>query len=152
MKQTPEEKRVQNRMQPGELTLEGFLGNDTRHYHEIIEEDENTLKRLGITHIQIADKLQELTDSAFECYDGFLRLENDVTVEYISVRGKLPSPFTGEKPAAKGVIRYFDPHLNIRLNWTPLNIQMIRNHGFFEGKGSANRLDPVLLYEVFFSE
>ncbi len=151
MKQTPEEIRIQKRMQPGAITLEGFLGDDNRHYHEIINDDALILNRLGISKEQISDKLQELTDLAFESDEGLLVLDDGTSVEYISVRGKMLSPFIGQKPAPKGFVHYFDPVRNIRLRWSPLNIQMIRDYGFFEGKGSANRLDPGLLYKAFFT-
>lgn len=151
MKQTPEEKEIQKLMQPGAITLEGFLGSDKRHYHEIISEDLHLLKKLGITKEQIASKLQEITDLAYESSDGLAVLDNDIRVEYISVRGKVPSPFKGQKPAQKGVVHYNDPHKEIKLCWTPLNIQMIRDYGFFEGQGSANRLDPVIICKAFFS-
>lgn len=151
MKQTPEEKNIQKLMQPGSLSLEGFLGNDNRHYHDIIKEDLLLLERMGITKEQVADKLQAITDQAFESYDGTLDLEDGITVEYVSVRGKVISPFKGQKPAPKGFIVYNDPGREIRLRWSPLNIQMIRDYGFFEGKGSANRLDPVLICKALFA-
>jgi len=151
MKQTPDEKKIQKKMQPGLITLEGFLGNDNRHYHEIIEEDLRLLDKLSITKEQIADKLQKITDQAFESYDGIITLENGAQVEYVSVRGKVVSPFSGQKPSPKGFVRYHDPNKNISISWCPLNIQMIRDYGFFEGKGSPNRLDPDLIFKLFFA-
>jgi len=150
MKQTPEEKKIQKLMQPGTITLEGFLGEDNRHYHEIIEEDLRLLDKLGISKEQVADKLQDITDEAFESYDGITTLENGAKVEYVSVRGKVVSPFSGQRPAPKGFIKYSDPQKQIRISWCPLNIQMIRDYGFFEGKSSPNRLEPELIYELFF--
>ncbi len=151
MKQTPDEITIQKRMQPGVISLDGFLGDDTRHYHEIINDDALILNRLGILKEQIADKLQELTDLAFESDDDLLVLDDGTSVEYLSVRGKMLSPFIGQKPAPKGFVHYFDPVRNITLRWSPLNTQMIRDYGFFEGQGSANRLDPVLLCKAFFT-
>jgi hypothetical protein len=151
MKQTPDEKKIQKKMQPGSVTLEGFLGEDNRHYHEIVEEDLRLLNKLGITKEQIADKLQDITDQAFESYDGIITLENGVNVEYVSVRGKVVSPFSGQKPSPKGFVKYYDPHRKISISWCPLNIQMIREYGFFEGKGSPNRLDPDLICKLFFA-
>ncbi|MCF7912135.1 MAG: hypothetical protein K9M99_06385 [Candidatus Cloacimonetes bacterium] len=151
MKQTPDEKKIQEKMQPGSITLEGFLGNDNRHYHEIIEEDLHLLNNLGITKEQIADKLQDITDQAFESYDGIITLENGAIVEYVSVRGKVVSPFSGQKPSPKGFVKYYDPQRKISISWCPLNIQMIREFGFFEGKGSPNRLDPDLIFKLFFA-
>jgi hypothetical protein len=152
MKQTPEEIIIQKMMQPGNITLDGFLGNDQRPYTEIIDADLKTLSSLGIIKEQIADKLQELTDLAFDNIDGIAEPEPGISVEYNSVRGRIISPFRGQRPAAKGHICYTDRNRNISLHWTPLNIVMIRDYGFFEGVGSANRLEPQLLYNAFFKK
>ena len=37
MKETPQEKRIHNNMKAGVMSANGFLGDDRRHYHEIIE-------------------------------------------------------------------------------------------------------------------
>ena len=152
MKQTPQEKIIQNRMKSGNLTLEGFLGNDKRHYHEIINEDLMLLNSFGITKEQVAEKLQQITDLAFEDFEGIADKEPGISVEYISIRGRVISPFNGQKPAHKGVIHYHDNNKDIHFCWTPLNIKMIRDYGFFEGKGSKNRLEPALIYKAFFSK
>lgn len=150
MKQTPEEKIIQKRMQPGVVTLEGFLGNDKRHYHEIVSEDLKILSQLGITKEQVADRLQELTDLAFENPEGLAEPAEGIKIEYISVRGKVISPFKGQRPARKGIIIYHDEKRNLKIRWTPLNIAMIRDYGFFEGKGSKNRIEPAVVYKVLF--
>lgn len=148
MKQTPQEKIIQKRMQPGNLSIDGFLGKDKRHYHEIIEEDLQVLSQYGITNEQVADKLEELTNLAFENPEGIAEPEEGVTIEYSSYRGRVISPFLGQKPARKGIIKYYDSKRNLKLQWTPLNILMIRDYGFFEGKGSKNRLEPAEVYKV----
>ena len=38
MKQTPQEKQLYENFKPGKITLDGFLGDDTRHIHDIIED------------------------------------------------------------------------------------------------------------------
>ena len=152
MKQTPQEKIIQKRMQRGNLTLEGFLGKDRRHYHEIIEEDLMVMSSLGITKEQVAEKLQQLTDLAFDDIEGMAEPKPGISVEFTSVRGRVISPFIGQKPAPKGVIHYHDNNNDIHFCWTPLNIKMIRDYGFFEGKGSLNRLEPAVIFKAFFSE
>ena len=62
MKQTPLELRITKKMQPGVITLNGFLGNDDRHFHEIIADDEKTLEKLGYTAEQVAERMQYFTD------------------------------------------------------------------------------------------
>ena len=63
MKQTPQEKKLYENFKPGKITKEGFLGDDTRHVHDIIEEDAHTLAHLEVTTEQIADRLQYFIDA-----------------------------------------------------------------------------------------
>lgn len=46
MKPTAQELKTIQRMQPGVITLSGFLGSDTRHLNEIIADDAAVLNRL----------------------------------------------------------------------------------------------------------
>lgn len=150
MKQTPLEIEIQKRLEPGVVTLDGFLGNDPRHYHEIIEEDKAILEKLGLNCEQIAEKMQYFTDQAFECYDSSLIIEDKYSVEYISERGKIISPFQEKGLFPKGLIIFKNLKNNIEIRWTPLNIHLIRKHCFFEGKGSKHRIDPIKLFSAFY--
>ena len=53
MKQVPDWQRVQANLRPGAVTLQGFLGDDGRDLVQIIDEDDATVRRLGLTHAQI---------------------------------------------------------------------------------------------------
>ncbi|MHC4591813.1 MAG: hypothetical protein ACYS8L_03845 [Planctomycetota bacterium] len=53
MRQPPLLKMVQDRMRPGLITRDGFLGTDRRQLLEILEEDQNTVSALGLRHEQI---------------------------------------------------------------------------------------------------
>jgi hypothetical protein len=150
MKQTPEEKKIEAKMQPGVLTLKGFLGNDSRHLNEIIEADEQMLQKIGKTTLEIAERMKYFTDLAFENYDGSVLADNQYEVEYRSVRGKVVCPFPDPGTFQKGFVLFRNIKKNILLKWTPLSIHMIEKHGFFEGKGSENRLDPEMLAEGLF--
>lgn len=150
MKQTPEEKNIQRKMKPGELTLKGFLGNDARHLHDIIADDEQILRKIGKTKEELAERMHYFTNLAFENYDGSIFIDNQYEVEYRSVRGRVVCPFPEPGTYQKGFILFRNIKKNIRLKWTPLSIHMIEKHGFFEGKGSENRLEPELLAEGLF--
>ena len=150
MKQTPAEKEIQKRMQPGIITVEGFLGADKKHFHEIIEEDKNELQKFGITQDEIADRMQFITDKAFENYDGKTIIDNNYEVEFITDRGKIFCPFKHPGGFGKGIIKFKNIEKNISLTWTPLNIHLIREHCFFEGKGLKHRLEPKILKEALF--
>ncbi len=150
MKQTPTEKLIQERLKAGVVTLDGFLGNDKRHYHDIIAEDHITLLNLGKTKEEIADRMQELTDIAFQFGDEEGVVEGNFKIQYQTERGKLVSPFMDRKLYRKGIIRLTNLTNDISVAWTPLNIDMIRNYGFFEGKGAKHRIEPELLVKAIF--
>jgi hypothetical protein len=150
MKQTPEEVLIQERLKPGAVTLDGFLGNDNRHYHDIIAEDLDKIKELGITKEEIANRLDYFTDKALMNYDEEATIDGKYRVRYQTERGKLISPFKDKGLIPKGVITLLNTENSQQICWTPLNISMIRNHGFFEGKGAKHRLEPEMLFKALF--
>lgn len=140
MKQVPELERIQKLMQPGVISKDGFLGNDTRNLVDILEEDQRLVTSLGLTHEEIANAMEEITNEGRETFGnpkivrGFLK----VTVE--SSMGKIASPFGGLYN--KENVQVLNIKTNESISWTTLNIHMIRDHGFYEGKGSHFRVDP----------
>ena len=148
MKQTPQEQKIYDDFKPGKITKEGFLGDDTRHVHDIIEEDMHTLARLGVTQEQIADRLQYFIEEGKKGLETPVDL-GDFTTQVIWRRGMLPSPFGDPKRLYhKIVATVFNKHLNKELRYTQLNVHMIGDHGFFEGKRSVFRLEPEEVVEV----
>jgi len=148
MKQTPQEQKIYDNFKPGKIAKDGFLGHDTRHIHDIIEEDMHVLDRLGVSKEQVAKRLQYFIE------EGKKGLETPVdlggfTTQVIWRRGMLPSPFGGPKRLYhKIVATVFNKKLNKEIKYTQLNVHMIRDHGFFEGKGSVFRLEPEEIVEI----
>lgn len=150
MKETPREIKIHQNLKAGVMSVDGFLGDDSRHFHEIVEEDENKLTQLGISTDEIADKLDHFTENAFLSYDGPVVIDEKYQVFYQSYRGKMPCPFDHPGLFRKGSVTLKNLENNIEICWTPLNIHMIREHCFFEGKGSLHRLDPEILVKAIF--
>ncbi len=150
MKQTPKEEMIQERLKPGVVTLEGFLGQDKRHYHEIISEDLDRLKSLGKSHGDIAERIQYFTDQAFEFADEAGIVDDHYEIQYQTERGKLISPFMDNVFVPKGFVRLTNLKNGVTVEWTPLNIYMIKQYGFFEGKGSTHRVEPDKLIKAIF--
>lgn len=150
MKETPKDKKIHKNLLPGQMSIEGFLGRDKRSFSEIISTDQAVLDRLDITIKMIADRLQYFTDSAFESYDGSIIIDEKYEVKYQSFRGKLICPFGHSGVYRKGLITLKNIEKNIEISWTPLNIHMIQDHCFFEGKGSAHRLEASILKDAIF--
>ncbi len=141
MKQTPEEKRIENNMEPGALSAGGFLGTDPRSLWTIIRDDALTVRQLGLTHQQIADQMTALTQIAQTGLGAPVKHGTlDLWVE--EFRGRIFCPFRDKAAFGKRmtVCQHRDSGQQIR--WSDLNIHMIEAHGFYEGQGSAFRVDP----------
>jgi len=141
MKQTVEMDKVQHNMRPGIITLRGLLGEDHRNLVDILIEDDGEVKRLGTSHEAIATRMQELRDAGVHGLGESITVEGRYEVRVDSVRGVLPCPFE-DAVVQKTFIQVHNQELDRAITYTDLHIHMIREHGFYEGKGSAFRLAP----------
>ncbi len=148
MKQTPEYDHIQQQMQPGVITLEGFLGPDKRHLIDILVEDDGTVRRLERSHEQIAKKMEYFRSIGLPGLGEFITVDDTFDVRVDSVRGKLPSPFGGAGMYDKVNTTVLNKRLNREITFTDLHIHFIRDHGFYEGKNSIYRLEPHHLIEI----
>ncbi|OGK08877.1 MAG: hypothetical protein A2W80_06525 [Candidatus Riflebacteria bacterium GWC2_50_8] len=147
MKQTPELDRIQKKMQPGVLTLKGFLGHDDRKLADIIAADCQTLLRLGINAAQITERLQDLADRGADLMEQEILVDSRYLVRVRDDRGKIPSPW-GDGLFEKGDVDLVDQKTGKTLKWNRLTLRLISKHGFFGGYGSEYRIDPDVACEI----
>jgi hypothetical protein len=148
MKQSPELEAIQQKLRPGVITAEGFLGTDPRPLSEIIETDDAAVARLGLTHELIARKMRDLHDAGIRGLGEFVEAGPHLEVRVDSVRGKLPCPFGDRGLEQKGFTVVRNKKLGHELSYTDLITHMIAAHGFYEGRGSPFRLEPTDLAAV----
>jgi hypothetical protein len=148
MKQTRLLDRAQEHMQPGVITLRGFLGRDTRKIGDILIADDAAVRRLGMTHAGIARRMRELSDAGRRGLGEGTRVEDRFEVRVDSVRGKLPCPFGDPGVHQKTNTTVRNLETGEEIVYTDLNIHMIEAHGFYEGAGSEFRQDPARLVRV----
>jgi hypothetical protein len=148
MKQTPQMKRITENMRPGVITLEGFLGNDSRGLDDILAEDDGIVKRLGLDHKDIARQMNLLKGHGEGGLGEFIKVEPHFEVQVDSVRGKLPCPFSHPGIYPKTNIRVRNKSLDREIIFTEMHIHMIEAHGFYEGRGSRFRLEPKDLIDI----
>jgi hypothetical protein len=148
MKQTQAFTRIQQKMAPGVLTRDGFLGEDRRNLVDILTADDGEVRRLGFSHQDIARRMVELRDAGMPGLGEFTDVEPHFEVRVDSVRGKLPCPFgdPGIFPKTNTTVR--NKRLGREVTFTDLHIHMIGSHGFYEGRGSPYRLEPGELAAV----
>ena len=148
MKQSPQMQRVQENMKPGAITLEGFLGHDTRNLADILEEDNAAVQRLGLSHEAIARRMEELKTAGGKGLGDFINVSPHFEVKVESVRGKLPCPFEHPGVYPKTNITCINKKSGKTLVFTDMHIHLVGNHGFYEGRGSLYRLEPEDVAEV----
>ncbi|MBN1835793.1 MAG: hypothetical protein JW820_08075 [Spirochaetales bacterium] len=148
MKQTVQMDRIQEKMAPGVITLDGFLGTDPRKLIDILVEDDEEVKRLNLTHQGIAQRMIELREAGMQGLGEFIEVAAHFEVRVDSVRGKLPCPFGDPGVFPKTNITVRNLELEREVVFTDLHIHMIYSHGFYEGKGSKFRLEPAVLAAV----
>ncbi len=142
MKQNPRDIPVQESLRAGILARDGFLGEDGRPFPQIIQDDTETLAALHITPAEVAQEMRRLTGMGIAGNgtaqaDGF-----QITVE--EYMGRIGCPFRDHR-AAKRNTTVTDLASGRSMAWSDLSIHLIAEHGFFQGKGSAYRLEPAEL-------
>ncbi len=148
MKENPAMKKVIDNMKPGVISLHGFLGGDKRDIEQIIEHDAAELERLGMTLDEVAGLLQNIEEKALEGFGSFVKLEGGYDAKADSIRGKLPCPFAHPGLFRKTVVTLKHTESGEELLFTDLGIHLIKEHGFFQGKGSPFRVEPKKLKEL----
>jgi len=147
VKQTPELDRIQKKMQPGILTLKGFLGNDDRKLADIIAADTLVLSQLGISAEQIAEKLDDLAQRGADLMEEEITVDGRYRIKVRDDRGKIPSPW-GDGLFEKGDVDLTDTISGKILKWNKLTLRLISAHSFFGGYGSEYRIDPAEACEM----
>ncbi|MGD9927617.1 MAG: hypothetical protein AB7S66_08705 [Sphaerochaeta sp.] len=148
MKQTVEFDKIQQQMQKGVITLNGFLGDDKRKLVDILESDNLTVKNLRRTHEAIAERMKYFRKRGTEGLGEFITVDENFEVKVETVRGVLPSPFGGKGMYGKANTTVRNKKLDKAVVFTDLHIHFIGDHGFYEGKGSPFRLEPEELITV----
>jgi hypothetical protein len=143
MKQTPDLVKVQENMRAGQITGPGFLGNDERNLVDIISEDTLKVEELGLTNEIIACKLEMLMHQGEKGFGSPVNVDNTFIVIVEESRGYIPCPFRHGHLSKKVNINVRNLSTRKEIDYTPISIHLIREHGFYQGKGSIYRLDPV---------
>jgi hypothetical protein len=141
MKQTVQMSEIQERMKPGVITRDGFLGKDRRNLIDILQDDDAEVKRRNLTHKQIAERMVQLREAGKRGLGEFISVPPHFEVRVDSVRGKLPCPFKHPGLIRKTNISVKNLKTNREITYTDMHIHMIGEHGFYEGRGSNFRLE-----------
>ncbi len=148
MKQTIQMNEIQERMKPGIITRDGFLGKDRRNLSDIIQEQDADVIRRGLTHGQIAARMQELRDGGKEGLGDTVAVDPHFEVSVDIARGKLPCPFGHRGLVRKTIVKVKNVKKGREITYTDMTIHLIEEHGFYQGKDSAHHLEIGDIAEI----
>ncbi len=148
MKRTPRTERIEELMRSSHLVAGGFLGDDRRPLEEIVEVDRAEVARLGGDCEMIAARMTELTERAKHGLGNFVRIDDVLDVAADDNRGVLICPYGDDTRHFKTVTTARRSDTGVEVRWPDLSIHFIAAHGFFQGRGSAFRLEPADLIRI----
>jgi len=149
MKESPDDKRLEKALRALGL-LGGLMGSDSRSVSEIVDADEARLARLGFTTQQVAGRMQQITDIAKAGLGTWVRIDDTLEAKVDDARGWLICPWPHPGTFLKRITSARVVETGASIQWSDLNIHLIAEHGFFEGRGSNFRLEPAELIAIIF--
>ena len=150
MKKSPQSQKLEQMLRSSRIVAGGFMGADTRPVEEIIDADLGSLAKLGRTADEIAGRMQEITDKAIAGLGNWVRIDPYRMALVDEAKGTLNCPWPHPGRFAKRVTTVRIVESGGEITWSDLNIHLIEQHGFFEGVGSAFRLEPGELARIIF--
>ena len=150
MKESPDTQNLEKILKSPAFSAAGFMGSDTRRLSEIIDADLADLARLNYTPQQIAKRMQQITDTAKEALGNWIKIDDNFSAKIAEVKGRIPCPWPHAGNYAKRVTTLKDIKTNKQILFSDLNIHMIAEHNFFEGRGSTFRVEPEEIVEMLF--
>jgi len=151
MKMSEELKKAQANMQPGVISVQGFLGSDTRPIVDIIQHDEEAFRLFGLEWEAVGAKLRELLKKGSDGLGEPTTVANRWLIRVDETRGTLPSPWEDgifHKVNAEVQLLAAGQRVGNPLIYNELCIHLLEKFHFLQGKGSPFRLEPATLKEV----
>ncbi len=144
MKMTFDQKAAAERMKPGVLTSQGFLGADARSLADIVEADEEAFRAADLDFGEVADALDHLAREGEKGLGEPTTVDGKWLVKSDEARGKIPCPFQ-DGIFHKNAVTVELPGTGERLVYSDLSVHLLRAHHFCQGEGSPFRLAPDAL-------
>ncbi len=150
MKEAPQTQKLEQMLRSSKLVAGGFMGSDSRLVAEIIDADIAELAKLGFTAEQVASRMQTITNTAKAGLGNWVRIDDERQAVVEEARGQTICPWPHAGHCAKRVTTIERLNSNQTIHYSDLNIHMIAEHNFFEGKGSPFRIEPGKLTDIIF--
>ena len=150
MKESPQMKRLEEVLRSSRLVSGGFMGNDMRSISEVIDSDSAKVSKSGLTVEEISERMQEITYTATAALGNFVEIDENLQAKVDEAKGWLVCPWPHPARFAKRVTTLRHIETGHTIKWSDLNIHLIAEHAFFEGRGSDFRIEPEELIKIIF--
>lgn len=150
MKKSPDMEKLEAMLRSSKLSSNGFLGDDDRSLDEIVNADIAVVKHAGRTVEEIAERMRDITLTAIKGLGMWVEIDSRWRAMVFEAKGVIvcPWPHAGRYYKRLTQVELLDKCEMIC--WSDLNIHLIGEHGFFEGKGSDWRIEPDELMSIIF--
>jgi hypothetical protein len=144
-------RKAEANLERGVLTVDGFLGRDTRPLLRILREDSLAFADLGLDWDAVALRLEELLVLGSAGLGEPITIEDRYLVRVAETRGMLPCPWEdGLWRKRSAAIQRLDAGVPVgsEILLSDLSLHLLKEHRFLQGKGSPFRLEPSDLKTV----
>ncbi len=160
MKNNAQDRLAHERMLPGFITAQGFLGDDTRFPADIVAADEEEFAQLGLDFSDAASRLAHLRDEGEKGLGEPVTVKKKWIVQTGDARGKLACPWEDGIFHKNGIsVRLISRGRPAEscaedeevLIFSDLSIHLMEAHHFLQGRGSPFRLEPSILKKILYA-
>lgn len=151
MKKSPQQQKLDEMLHSSQLVSGGFFGTDTRSLSEIIDHDLAEIEHLGYTTQDIAARMEEITRIAKTGLGTMVHIDDNLEACTQENRGILVCPWPHNAYTSKTVTVVHHKPTGKTIKWADMCVHLIKEHGFFQGRGSVFRNEPELLINLIFS-
>jgi hypothetical protein len=150
MKKSPQNHRLEEVLRSSKLVAGGFMGADSRSVDEVITADAAEISKSGVTCGQLAERMQQIADAAKPGLGTWVQIDDKHRAMALGAKGNIicPWPHPGAFGKTVTIVELIDSGQSIR--WAELNIHLIAEHGFFEGRDAVFRIEPQRLINIIF--
>lgn len=153
MKTPPGDARLEDALRSSQMVAGGFMGTDSRRPLEVIEDDLDALSKRKLSPHVVGKRMHELTDFAAARFGDWVDdPSGNWQVKCDEYYGSLVCPWPHPGTYQKRITTARNKNNNRTVSWTDLNMHMIEEHGFFEGKGAFFRIEPAEVAKVLFED
>ena len=150
MKESPKTKKLEQMLRSSKLVAGGFMGDDCRSFTEVIGADVSLISKLGYTTEQIAERMREITNTATKGLGNWVKIDDKHQAMVEEAQGFLVCPWPHSGRYAKRITTIEVYSSGETIHWSDLNIHLIEEHAFFEGRGAMFRIEPEKLINTIF--